>query len=128
MAVFAIVVFGLSLIAISSLFLLKHWETGTGRVLAPAFRRSADLRALELKAQLFNIRGTLSRTGPIAALYMRYLIHRGALGFAAFARFSERQAHKLADAVSHKRTFAPRETKSQFLKQVSEHKNGSALS
>ena len=128
MAVFAILLFGISLIAISSLFVLKHWETGTGRMIAPRFRSKADARARALKQELFNIRGTLGRLGPIAILYARYLIHKGALATAAFARLSERQAHKLADTVSHKRTLIPRETKSQFLKQVSDHKNGGIVS
>jgi hypothetical protein len=46
------------------------------------------------------------------------------LGFAAFARSSERQAHRLADLVSHKHGFVPRETRSEFLRKMSEHKNG----
>ena len=124
MPVFAIAVFGISLIAIASLFVLKQWETGSGRVIAPALRVQADARALELKAKLFHIRLDLARIPPLALLYMRYLIHEGALAFAAFARFSEHQAHRLADTVSHKRTFVVRETRSDFLKQVSDHKNG----
>ena len=128
MAVFAILLFGLSLIAISSLFVLKHWETGTGRMIAPDLRYKADRRARALKQELFSLRGTLGRFGPIAILYVRYLVHKGALALAAFARLSERQAHKLADTVSHKRTFVVRETKSQFLKQVSDHKNGGIVS
>ena len=124
MVVFAIIVFGVTLVAIAALFVLKRWEITRGRVLAPALRIRADHEALVLKNQLFHLRRNLARVAPIAVLYLRYLIHEGALGFASFARLSERQAHHLADAVSHKRTFVPRETKSEFLKKVSEHKNG----
>jgi hypothetical protein len=124
MTVSAIVVFGISLIAIASLFVLKQWETGSGRMVAPVLRSRADRRALALKARLFHIRLDLARIAPIAFLYLRYLIHEGALGFAALARMSERQAHRLADLVSHKRTFVAREPRSEFLKKVSDHKNG----
>lgn len=124
MAVSAIVVFGLSLIAIMSLFVLKYWETGSGRVLAPSLRIKADRRALELKDRLSHIRLDLARIPPLTVLYGRYLVHEGALGFAAFARISEHQAHRLADLVSHKRTFVVRETRSEFLKKVSDHKKG----
>ena len=124
MPVFAIIIFGMSLVAVSSLFVLKYWETGSGRVIAPSLRARADHRALELKDALFHVRLDIARIPPFAVLFMRYLVHEGALAFAAFARLSERQAHRLADVVSHKRTFAPRETRSQFLKQVSDHKTG----
>ena len=124
MTIFAIVVFGLSLIAIMSLFVLKQWETQSGRVIAPALRVKADHRAVELKAKLFRLRLDLARILPITVLYTRYLIHEAALGFAVFARASERQAHRLAEMVSHKRTFVARETRSEFLKKVSGHKNG----
>jgi hypothetical protein len=47
-----------------------------------------------------------------------------AVGFARFARLASESAHRLADFVSHKRNFTRRETRSEFLKQVIEHKNG----
>ncbi len=124
MAIFAIIIFGISLVAIGALFVLKHWEVGAGRVLVPTVREDADRRALAFKDRLLHLREDLARIPPITVLYARYLVHEGALGFAAFARMSEHQAHHLADLVSHKHTFAPRETRSEFLKQVSEHKNG----
>lgn len=124
MTIFAIVIFGVSLIGIMVLFIVKHWEINAGRVIAPALRHRADEEAKNLKRHLFHIRVDLARIGPILVLYVRYLIHEGALGFAGFARLSERQAHRLADTVSHKRTFVPRETRSEFLKKVSDHKNG----
>ncbi len=127
MVFFAIFVFGVSLIGIIALFALKYRELKIGRKLAPAMRTRADHEALVLKNKLFNMRTDIARIAPIAVLYGRYLVHEGALGFAAFARMSEQQAHHLADAVSHKRTFVPRETKSDFLKKVSEHKSGGGV-
>ena len=124
MEAFAIVVFGSSIVLIGVLFILKRWEEGSGRVLAPALRRGADRQALELKDRLLNLRYDLARIPPFLVLYARYLVHEGALGFAALARTSEHQAHRLADLVSHKHGFVPRETRSEFLRQVSEHKNG----
>ena len=122
------IMFGISLVGMISLFVLKNWETGSGRVLAPALRARADNRAAALKNRISHIRLDLARIAPIVLLYSRYLIHEGALGFAAFARLSEREAHRIADLVSHKRTFVVRETKSEFLKKVSGHKNGVGLS
>jgi hypothetical protein len=124
MMTFSIVIFGISLVAIGGLFVLKHWEVGTGRTLAPAVRHNADHQALELKNRLLHLRYDLARVPPFLVLYARYLVHEGALGVAAFAQMSERQAHRLADLVSHKHGFVPRETRSEFLRQVSEHKNG----
>jgi hypothetical protein len=56
----------------------------------------------------------------------RYMVHIGALSFARLARASAKRAHQLADLVSHKRGFERRATKSQFLREVSEVKNGKA--
>ena len=121
MPIAAISIFGVTLVAIGALFVLKFWETGTGRMLAPSLRMGADTYALQLKNRLFRARLDLARTVPFAVLLSRYLVHEGALGFAAFARISEMQAHRLAELVSHKRTFVPRETRSTFLRQVSGH-------
>lgn len=127
MQVFAILFFGVSLVGIGALFILKRWEDGSGRVLAPVLRHQADQGALALKDRLLNLRYDLARIPPMAVLYARYIVHEGAMGFAAFARMSEVQAHRLADLVSHKHTFVPRETRSEFLRQMSEHKNGGGV-
>jgi len=119
MPIAAISIFGVALVAIGALFVLKYWETARGRVLAPALRFGADEYALQFKARLSRVRLDLARVPPFTVLFTRFLIHEAALGFAAFARLSEAQAHRLADVVSHKHTFIPRETRSTFLKQVS---------
>lgn len=121
---FAIALFGISLVLIVALFALRWWELKQQRVLAPALRDRADERARELKDALLHSNRILSRIPPLAAILSRYVVHEMALALAALARFSERQAHALADMVSHKHRFERRETQSEFLKQVSGHKNG----
>jgi hypothetical protein len=124
MVIFAMIVFGISLISIIALFVLKNWENGSGRILMPAFRERSDDQAMRLKNRISHMGLDLARVPPIAVLYGRYLVHEGALGFAAFARMSEAYAHRVADLVSHKRTFVARAPRSEFLKKVSDHKNG----
>jgi hypothetical protein len=119
MELFAIVAFGVSLIAIISLFVLKYAEVRSGHVVAYALRRRADGEAAALKQRLLRVRLDAGRIPPLVLLYTRYVVHEGALALAAFARLMEYQAHRLADFVSHKRTFVPRETKSEFLKKMS---------
>ncbi|MBM3272103.1 hypothetical protein FJY94_02350 [Candidatus Kaiserbacteria bacterium] len=120
---FAIVPFLVSLVLIAALFSLRWWEIRHERVLAPAWRERADERARELKDALLHSNRILSRIPPLAAILSRYLVHEIALGLAALARFSERQAHALADMVSHKHRFERRETQSDFLKQVADRKS-----
>ena len=53
-------------------------------------------------------------------------LHFAALEFAHLARQASRQAHRLADFVSHKRNFERKETRSEFLRKMTELKNGNA--
>jgi len=113
-----------SIVGITGLFTLKNWEERSGRVLAPGLRAGADVRALEFKAFLFWCLRQLEETPSIALRIARILIHDLALAFAAFARWLERQARRLADMVSHKHRFERREPRNEFLKRVGEPKNG----
>lgn len=115
MTFLAISVFGIGL-----LFYIKHWEEKRARVFAPGFRLLADEKALEFKAFLATCEGEFRKLGPTSIRIGRVLLHDLALSLAALSRASERQAHKLADMVSHKHTFQRRETKNDFLKQVSD--------
>jgi hypothetical protein len=124
--VFAVIVFVFSLFGIAALFALKYWELRHEKVLAPDFRRKTDVRARQLKELAYAARADLVKLLPEIVRVARFIVHEAALGFAALARFSERQAHRLADLVSHKRGFERRETRSEFLKKVAEHKNGSS--
>lgn len=119
MTMFAIACFVLSLALLVALFALKYRETATGLVYAPRMRARADHVALKAKARIWRINHDLAKIPPITVIYLRYLVHEGALAFASSARAAERGAHRVADLVSHKRTFSPREVRSEFLRQVS---------
>jgi len=119
------IIFGISLLGIIALFAVKQWELSHERVLIPSLRRRADIRALQVKDLAYAARKDLAKLPPQIILITRVIIHEAALGFAALARLLERQAHRLADTVSHKRGFERRETRSEFLKKVAEHKNSS---
>ena|SRR6185436_13173327 len=121
---FAIIVFAFSFVGITGLFALKYWELQRERVVLPEFRRKNDMRAQRVKELAHAARVDLEKLLPEIVRVARILVHEAALALAALARFSERQAHRLADLVSHKRGFERRETRSEFLKKVAEHKNG----
>ena len=120
---FATVLFFLSLFGIVALFALKNWETKRERVLFSMWREQSDLRALKIKDRVLAARKDLAELLPKTGLLARLVVHEAALGFARVARFSERQAHRLADLVSHKRGFERRETRSEFLRKVAERKS-----
>lgn len=122
------VVFFLSLFAIVLLFALKYWEMSRERVFPLAWRQKADVRAHQLKELLDAARVDLSKLPPEAVRLSRIGIHQLALGFAALARRAERYAHQVADLVSYKHRFEKRDTRSEFLKKVTEHKNGGGQS
>ncbi len=123
---FSIVVFSVSLLSIVLLFSLKHFEIRRERVFFAEWRQKADVRALQLKELLDAARLDLSKIPPEAVRLSRIGIHQLALGFAAFARRTERYAHQVADLVSYKHRFEKRDTRSEFLKKVAEHKSGGA--
>lgn len=117
------VLFFASIFGIAAIFELKNLETRGKTFIDPTFRRRADDQALRLKAYLGSFRSS-SYAWPLALFALiRTLIHLVALGIARIARVTEKQAHRLADLVSHKRGFERRETRSEFLRQVTEHKN-----
>ncbi|OGG53659.1 hypothetical protein A2851_02105 [Candidatus Kaiserbacteria bacterium RIFCSPHIGHO2_01_FULL_53_29] len=122
--VFVTAIFFISLVGIGLLFGLKYWEMRRERILAPSMRSELDRRAVQLKELMAAARVDLAKLPPIAVRLSRLAIHEAALGFAALARFAEGQAHRLADLVSHKHRFERRETRSEFLKKVAEHKSG----
>ena len=123
----AAIVFFISLGALFGLFGLKYWELSHGRILFPNIRTKADMRARVLKELMIAARLDLSNVSPTFMRLVRFFLHRFALAFASFARLAEQQSHRLADMVSYKHRFEKRETRSEFLKKVSEHKNGNGL-
>ena len=122
--IFAVIIFMISTLGIGGLFFLKHWEERRGRMLVPGVRSWGDTKALEAKVLFARMQLEADKLPPMLLQLTRWGIHELALGIAALARAAERQAHRLADFVSHKRNFVHRESKSEFLKQVSEYKNG----
>lgn len=120
----AILVFFFSIAGIVALFGLKHLELRRGGVFVPEWRRRSDVQAEKLKELAAAAWMDLGKMPPEAVRFARFIVHEAALGFAALARLSERQAHRLADVVSHRRGFERRETRSEFLRKVAEHKNG----
>lgn len=125
--VFAASTFFVSLGGIGALFALKYWEMRRGEVFFPAMRARADVQAAKLKVLAGAAWLDLAKIPPMTLRIARILIHDAALGIAALARMSERGAHRLADFVSHKRGFERRETRSEFLRKVSEHRQDRAL-
>ncbi len=125
MPITAFVVFGISLASLIALFMMKAREATHPSVARALWRDKADTLALEIKWVVMVLEWYVSRLPLIATLLGRRLVRSAALSFAHLARLSAEYAHRLADFVSHKRSFERRETKSDFLKQVTEHKNGS---
>lgn len=124
----AIVIFSFSLLGIGALFAFKRWEMGRGTLIAPAFRSRADVEAEKLKELAYAAWLDLGKVPPEALRTARVMVRELALALAALARFAEAQAHRLADFVSHKHGFERRETRSEFLRKVAEHKNGGETS
>jgi CRISPR/Cas system-associated protein Csm6 len=114
----AMMVLGGSILGISLLFYVKHWETKNARVFVPGVRILVDEGALLLKAFLLKCQQECRKLGPTSIRIGRAILHDLALALAALSRASERQAHRLADMVSHKHAFQRRETKNDFLKHV----------
>lgn len=117
------IVFGVSLVLIVFLFVLKRAEVRRGARFAEGVRAGADSGALRVKEWLAMSERYLEQTPWFLSVLARYGVHVGALSFARLARSLEEQAHNLADFVSHKHRFERKETKSEFLKKVTERKN-----
>lgn len=114
--------FFIALVGLIALFALKRVEVRRGTVFLPEWRAKADERSLQLKSAGIGLWADITKFPPVALRTSRFLVHETALGIAAFARMAERGAHRLADLVSHKRGFERRETRSEFLRKVGEHK------
>ncbi|OHA12060.1 MAG: hypothetical protein A3J10_01350 [Candidatus Sungbacteria bacterium RIFCSPLOWO2_02_FULL_54_10] len=78
-----------------------------------------------MKQTLIALQADLAKLPPELLHLSRVLLHDIVLGTAATLRFLERKAHELADLVSHKHHFERRAPRSEFLKKVSESRNGS---
>ncbi len=119
-----IALFVLALMGIVTLFVLKHREVTTGRILAPRARARLDSHAYHLKDLLAAAESDLSKIIPELALLGSKLVHILALAAARAMRFFEGQLHRVADLVSHKHRFERPAPRSEFLTKIAEHKNG----
>ena len=120
-----VVTFVLALCGIMALFVFKHREVTTGRVVAPRTREHLDKNAHRLKDLLVAAESDLSRIPPEFVNFVRTLIQALALLGARGARFFESQLHRVADLVSHKHRYErPAAPRSEFLNKIVEHKNG----
>ncbi len=117
-------VFSATLLGITGLFGLRMWEVKRGGRVWEKIRSRADELARFLKYALQRFGSQMRRFPSLLLLITRYFIHLGAKAFARFARKMEESAHQIADRMSHKHRFQRRESQSQFLKDVAEHKNG----
>lgn len=122
--IIALSFFAASFIGICILFTLVALEARRGRRYAGAVRTRLDSSAVRLKTALVHSRSEVARILPLLAVITRWCVHEAALGAASLARVVEREAHRIADLVSHKYRFERRESTNQFLHQVSESKNG----
>ncbi len=120
----ATIIFGTSLSGLVALFMLKAWEDRRGVTIVPGVRNALDVYALEARAFLVSFDEWIAHLPSRSVLYARFFVHVTAMSFARVARAAERGAHRIADRVSLKHRFERRETQSDFLKKVSEHKSG----
>lgn len=120
---FASIVFLITCVLLCALFALKYYEGRLGVVYGEAWRARADLRVVALRSWALSHTDLLETLPSIVARYGRFLVHEIALLIAYSARRIEMWAHELADFASHKHSLQIRETRSDFLRQVSEHKH-----
>ncbi|MDR3571193.1 MAG: hypothetical protein P4L81_03270 [Candidatus Pacebacteria bacterium] len=125
MVISTAIVFFIALILIVGLFTLKRWELSHERVLFRNLRQRADAQALHLKELALAARKDVEHLPPFLLDAATSIVQGIAVDAGHLAIWLGKQSHRLADSVSHKRNFEPRETKSEFLKKVAEHKSGS---
>lgn len=124
MLVVYIVALAISLAGIGFVFALAFTERTTGRTIAPRAKRVLDSYADRLKIVGDKIADGVEDLPSTATHFGLYALHVIAVLVAIISRAAERRAHRVADFVSHKRSFERGETKSSFLKEVREHKDG----
>ena len=119
-------VFGASIVGIVFLLTLKAWEMRRERVLAPRLRAVLDSGALVLKSYIEKGEAFLAELPSLASFVAMKALAGGSVHLARLARRMSESAYRLADFISHKHNFERRETRSEFLKTMIEHKNGLA--
>lgn len=121
------VLFSVSFLGIVALFMLKAWEVRRdGARVMETWRTQADGFALCCKRVLVRWDHFFSRLPLIVTALTRIGIARVAVSFSRLASTAAEHADRLADLVSYKHRFERRETKSDFLKRMSESTKGVA--
>jgi hypothetical protein len=117
-------VFGASIVGVIFLLALKAWEMRREHVVAPRLRAKLDAGALFLKSQIEKGEAFLAELPSLASFVAMKTLAGGSVHLAHLARRMSESAYRLADFISHKHNFERRETRSEFLKTMIEHKNG----
>lgn len=120
----ASILFSVSLASIASLFALKAWEVRRGTRILENWRAEADRFALLCKRMLVHWDSVLSRLPALLTVLSRLIVARLALAFSRLANSAATHADRLADLVSYKHRFERRETRSDFLRRVSDGTKG----
>lgn len=120
MMLFAAIIFGVSLVGVALLFIIKRREVMLETTFAPEWKARADYQALRVKALLRKVGREAEKIPPTLVILSRILVREGALLGARLGALLEEQSHKIADRVSHRHRFERRETNSDFLKRMGE--------
>ncbi len=122
----AISIFGVSLFGIVFLLAMKAWEMRREHVVAPRLRARLDAGAIFIKSQIEKGEAFLAELPSLASFVAMKTLAGGSVQVARLARRMSESAYRLADFISHKHNFERRETQSEFLKTMIEHKNNLA--
>jgi len=119
--IFAGTAFFLACAGIIGLFTLKRWEEEHQRMVLSEFRRGADEKAVKLKAMILASSHDLEKLPPLLLAIASAIVRVLAIGFGHLAHWIGERSHALADLVSYKHRFERKETRSEFLKQVTDY-------
>jgi hypothetical protein len=120
---FYIALFFASLAGLVMLFSLKYVEVASGRIFMPNVRQALDAHASRVRRGCMKLIHVVEHLPAFTVLFGYWILHILAVLVALSARSVERQAHRSADFISHRRKYERRETQSSFLKEVSSHKD-----
>lgn len=113
----------IALSGISLLLSLVYVEKKSGKLFLPKLRNLLDRYAVDLNNFGTRVIYVIEHAPSFIVQFGYFLVHIFAVFVALASRASESKARKLVDFVSHKQSFKRRETRSQFLKDVSGHKD-----
>ncbi len=109
-----------ALAGLALLFLVRFFEEARGMRMLPGFRHTLDRFALFIKRYLERVETFFEHIPQFTALLLRYLTAKGVRRFAHMTEGISRTAHAAADMVSYKHRYERKETRSTFLKRMSD--------